>query len=45
MSIIEVSSLGKCYGQGETAVQALRDASLDVQDGEFVAVSGPSGRV
>ncbi|MDD2440940.1 MAG: ABC transporter ATP-binding protein [Eubacteriales bacterium] len=43
MSIIEVRSLGKCYGQGETAVHALRDASLDVQEGEFVAVIGPSG--
>ncbi|MCK9253263.1 MAG: ABC transporter ATP-binding protein [Clostridiaceae bacterium] len=43
MSIIEIRSLGKCYGQGETAVHALRDASLDVQEGEFVAVIGPSG--
>ena len=43
MSIIEVRSLAKCYGQGETAVHALRDAELDVQEGEFVAVIGPSG--
>ncbi|MDD4744936.1 MAG: ABC transporter ATP-binding protein [Eubacteriales bacterium] len=43
MCIIEIRSLGKCYGQGETAVHALRDASLDVQEGEFVAVIGPSG--
>jgi putative ABC transport system ATP-binding protein len=31
------------YGQGDTAVQALRGVSLDVKGGELVAVMGPSG--
>ncbi len=31
------------YGEGETAVDALRGVSLDVESGELVAVMGPSG--
>jgi len=31
------------YGEGETAVEALRGVSLDVRAGELVAVMGPSG--
>jgi hemin transport system ATP-binding protein len=36
-------SLAKVYGSGETAVEAVRDASITVRPGEFVAVVGPSG--
>jgi putative ABC transport system ATP-binding protein len=36
-------SLAKVYGSGETAVEAVREASLTVRPGEFVAVVGPSG--
>jgi putative ABC transport system ATP-binding protein len=31
------------YGEGTTAVDALRGVSLDVKDGQLVAVMGPSG--
>jgi len=31
------------YGQGDTAVDALRGVSLDVTEGQLVAVMGPSG--
>ncbi|MGH2903147.1 MAG: ABC transporter ATP-binding protein [Solirubrobacteraceae bacterium] len=31
------------YGEGETAVEALRGVDLDVRAGELVAVMGPSG--
>jgi len=36
-------SLAKVYESGETSVKAVRDASLTVRPGEFVAVVGPSG--
>jgi putative ABC transport system ATP-binding protein len=35
--------LSKVYQRGKVAVHALRDASLSVAEGEFVAVVGPSG--
>jgi putative ABC transport system ATP-binding protein len=33
----------KVYGEGDTAVVALDDLSLDVPSGEFTAIMGPSG--
>lgn len=43
MVIFETINLGKIYGKKETAVQALNDANLKINKGEFVAVVGPSG--
>lgn len=43
MAILETKNLKKVYGAGETAVHALRGVSLQVQQGEFVAVVGTSG--
>lgn len=43
MSLLEVKSISKTYGRGETAVHALKDANFSVPKGEFVAVVGESG--
>ena len=43
MDLLEVRSLSKTYGSGETAVHALKNASFTVPKGEFVAIVGESG--
>ena len=43
MTLIEVRGLGKTYQRGSEEVHVLRDLSLDVEAGEFVAFMGPSG--
>jgi putative ABC transport system ATP-binding protein len=43
MALIFADKLNKVYGSGTTAVTALKDVSLEVTPGEFVAVMGPSG--
>jgi putative ABC transport system ATP-binding protein len=40
---IEARDLKRTYGDGTTAVEALRGVDLDVRSGELVAVMGPSG--
>src|SRR3954454_20686919 len=41
--IVSPQTLARRYGEGATAVDALRGVSLDVRVGELVAVMGPSG--
>jgi putative ABC transport system ATP-binding protein len=41
--VLSLLGVSRVHGEGHTAVEALRDASLDVQPGEFVAIMGPSG--
>lgn len=43
MDLLEVKDICKTYGNGETAVQALKHVSFSVAKGEFVAVVGESG--
>lgn len=43
MNLLEVKSISKTYGSGETAVRALKNVSFCVPKGEFVAVVGESG--
>ncbi len=41
--LIRLRGITKVYGQGPTALQALRGVDLDVSRGGFVAIMGPSG--
>ena len=41
--MIELDSISKTYTTEETETRALRDVSLSIGTGEFVAVMGPSG--
>ncbi len=43
MELLEVRSVSKTYGRGETAVHALKKVSFSVPKGEYVAIVGESG--
>ena len=43
MSILKAENLIKIYGQDENKVKALENISLEVEQGEFVAIVGSSG--
>ena len=43
MDLLEVKNISKTYGNGETAVTALKNVSFSVPKGEFVAIVGESG--
>jgi putative ABC transport system ATP-binding protein len=42
-AVIELSDVAKTYRSGSLEVAALRGVSLDVVEGEYVAIMGPSG--
>ncbi|HZX49466.1 MAG TPA: ATP-binding cassette domain-containing protein, partial [Nitrospirota bacterium] len=41
--MIELININKTYRTGKIAFQALRDVSISIGQGEFVAIMGPSG--
>jgi putative ABC transport system ATP-binding protein len=42
-SVIDIRNLRKVYANGAAAVHALRDVTLHIEQGEFVAIMGTSG--
>ena len=42
-AVVEAKEITRRYGEGDTAVDALRGCSIDVRRGELTAVMGPSG--
>ena len=43
MALIQLREISKVYMLGEMKVDALREVSLDLERGEYVALMGPSG--
>lgn len=41
--MLSVKNIQRTYGVGANAIEAISDLSLDVDDGEFVCIVGPSG--
>jgi putative ABC transport system ATP-binding protein len=42
-AVVSAQDIMRRYGEGDTAVDALRGVTLDVPDGQLTAVMGPSG--
>ncbi len=43
MSLIRLTNISRRYQMGQETIYALRDVTLEVQRGEYVAIMGPSG--
>ena len=43
MSLIRLQNISRIYEMGAETIYALRDVSLEIQRGEYVAIMGPSG--
>jgi putative ABC transport system ATP-binding protein len=43
MAFVEVRNVSKTYRSGEISVEALKDVSFDIYEGEILSILGPSG--
>src|SRR5207247_3658731 len=42
-AVVSASGLVRRYGEGDTAVDALRDVSIEIEEARLTAIMGPSG--
>ena len=42
-AVAKAANLSRRYGQGDAQVEALRDVSLEIEEGRLTAIMGPSG--
>src|SRR5262249_59792804 len=42
-AVVTAANLSKRYGRGDAQVEALRDVSLEIEEGRLTAIMGPSG--
>jgi putative ABC transport system ATP-binding protein len=43
MSVVQIENVFKDYQMGGQQVQALKNITLNIEDGVFLAIAGPSG--
>jgi putative ABC transport system ATP-binding protein len=43
MPLVEAKNISKTYQMGEVSISALKEISLDIEEGTFVSIVGPSG--
>lgn len=43
MALIELNNISRTYKDGQINVQALKEVSISIEDGDFVSIMGPSG--
>jgi putative ABC transport system ATP-binding protein len=42
-AVVTATGLTRCYGEGDTAVNALRNVSIEIEEARLTAIMGPSG--